>query len=328
MKASAVILDFFRFWLGVFGWIFYGFRQLIRWLAYEEGLIEHFCQRFVAVEKRLRGSRHLTFIYRYLRYAVHHYHLIPPWVKILKVVILLGLMVGHPLWQKYQNTRESDHYYSFYYQHGLEHYRKYLPEAEAEKVAADYARKFADYYTSASYKEALRTALPVTPTPQLQQAARQAPPAVRELKMAEVGLDLVKHFEGLRLKPYRDPVGKFTIGYGHLMRPGEAFAQISQAKAHELLLRDVAIAELLVKQHVKVPLTTSQFSALVALVYNIGGYQFRTSTLLRTINAGDYLRAAEEIRRWEMAGGKTLPGLTRRRYAEYLLFTGKWQSKS
>ena len=65
-------------------------------------------------------------------------------------------------------------------------------------------------------------------------------------------------------------------------------------------------------------------SALVSLAYNIGEYQFRTSTLLRVINQRNYAQAAEEIRRWEKAGGKTLRGLTKRRYAEYLLYTGKW----
>jgi lysozyme len=215
--------------------------------------------------------------------------------------------------------------YDYYYQHGLAHYRYYVAEAQAKKMAATYAKEFADYYASIAYQQALQTALPAASTPALTQAAKQSPRAIRDLQLAAVGYDLIKHFEGLRLKPYRDVSGKMTIGYGHLLRPREAYQQITQTKAEELLRREVAIAELLVKQFVKVPLSLSQFSALVALVYNIGGGQFAKSTLLTLINQQQYTAAAEEILRWEYAGGKVLRGLERRRHAEYLLFTGKWQ---
>lgn len=316
-----------QFWLGVlhtlFGWI----RQGYRWLVYEEKLTLRFCQRLVTVEKRLQGSRHLVFLYRFLRYANHHYHLIPPWIKLVNVAMIMAMMFGHPFLHQVKQEKKTKTQYAFYYEHGLKHYRHYLPQAEAQKMAAGYAQEFAQYYASPAYKEALRTALPSTPTPKLEEAAKQAPPVIRELKLAEVGFDLLRHFEGLRLKPYRDAAGKLTIGYGHLIRPSEAYTRITPAKAESLLLRDVAIAELLVKESVRVPLTISQFSALVVLVYNIGGYQFGTSTLLALINQGKYDAAAEEILRWEKANGKTLRGLARRRYAEYLLFTGKWRKQ-
>jgi lysozyme len=311
--------------LGVFGILGQWLAQACRWVVHEEGLVVHFFRRLMAVEKRLRGVRHITFLWRFLRYAVHHYHLIPPWLRILKLLTLLGLLLWQPVWDYLATHQQAGSYYEFYYRHGLAHYQKYLPEGEAEQAAASYAREFATYYLSEQYKEALRTALPEAPSPKLEQAVSQAPPAVRELKTAEIGIEVIKHFEGLRLKPYRDAVGKFTIGYGHLMRPGELFTQISQKRAEELLRRDISLAEMIVKQHVRVPLTGTQFSALVALVYNIGGYQFRTSTLLKIVNTGDYTLAAEEIRRWEYAGGKVLRGLTKRRHAEYLLFTGKWK---
>lgn len=285
----------------------------------------HFLRRLLAVEKRLRGARHLTFLWRFLRYAVHHYHLIPQWLRVLKLLVLFWMLLWQPVWNYVVTYRQAESYYAFYYDHGLAHYRKYLPEDRAAQAASSYAHEFAAYYTSEQYREALRTALPEAPSAKLKQAARQAPTAMRGLKTAEIGFEVIKHFEGLRLRPYRDAAGKFTIGYGHLMRPGEAFAQISRKRAEEILRRDVALAEMIVKQHVRVPLDVNQFSALVALVYNIGAYQFRTSTLLKIVNTGDYARAADEIRRWEYAGGRVLRGLTKRRKAEYLLFTGKWR---
>lgn len=213
--------------------------------------------------------------------------------------------------------------YDFYYQHGLTHYRQYVSEAEAERYAARYAKQFADYYASRSYQEALRTALPTEATPALQAAAKNTPSS--NMKMAEVGVDLIKHFEGLRLTPYRDAGGKMTIGYGHLLRPREAYTQITPAQAERLLMKDIVIAELFVKQLVKVPLSLSQYSALVALVYNIGAGQFEQSTLLRFINQGNYDAAAQQMLRWKFAKGKVLRGLAKRRTAEYLLFTGKWR---
>ena len=86
------------------------------------------------------------------------------------------------------------------------------------------------------------------------------------------------------------------------------------------LRQDVAESERAVNQHVHVPLTQHQFDALVSFVFNLGAGNFRTSTLLKKLNARDYDGAAQEFGRWVQAGGKTLPGLVRRREAESALF--------
>jgi lysozyme len=153
-------------------------------------------------------------------------------------------------------------------------------------------------------------------------------PSQETLRVARIGFDVIKYFEGLRLKPYHDAAKKATIGYGHLLHPKEPRRVISATKAEELLQSDVANAERVVRENVTVPLTISQYSALVSLVYNIGEKPFRSSTLLKHLNQGYYDMAAEEIRRWEVAGGKVQRGLSHRRHAEYLLFTGKWKKKA
>ena len=73
------------------------------------------------------------------------------------------------------------------------------------------------------------------------------------------------------------------------------------------------------------PLSQSQFDALVSLVFNIGGGAFRKSTLLQKLNAGDYAGASNEFMRWIKAKGRVLGGLVTRRAAERALFLSEVQ---
>lgn len=134
-----------------------------------------------------------------------------------------------------------------------------------------------------------------------------------------VGLDLIKDFEGLRLNSYRDAVGVWTIGYGHTRTAGPG-QRITNAQATALLREDVANFENAVTRAVRVPITENQFAALVSFAYNVGSGALNSSTLLRRLNAGDTLGAADEFLRWNRAGGRVLAGLTRRRVAERELF--------
>jgi GH24 family phage-related lysozyme (muramidase)/co-chaperonin GroES (HSP10) len=136
------------------------------------------------------------------------------------------------------------------------------------------------------------------------------------------GLRLLKSFEGLRLQAYQDPVGIWTIGYGTTsgVRPGMV---ITEAEAEALLRRDLNRFEAAVADLVKVPLNDDQFSALVSFTYNVGEGALASSTLLRLLNQRDYSGAADQLLRWNRAGGVELAGLTRRRRAERSLFLGQ-----
>ncbi len=136
------------------------------------------------------------------------------------------------------------------------------------------------------------------------------------------GLLLIKSFEGLRLKAYKDAVNIWTIGYGTTrdVRPGQV---ISEAQAVEFLQKDLARFEKSINEVIKTPINDNQFSALACFTYNVGSGAFRSSTLLRKLNAGDIRGAANELLRWDKAGGRTLAGLTRRRKAERALFLGE-----
>jgi len=133
------------------------------------------------------------------------------------------------------------------------------------------------------------------------------------------GLNIIKEFEGLRLQAYKCPADRWTIGYGHTAGVS-ANDVITEAQATSLLCQDVAESERAVNHYVHGPLTQNQFDALVSFVFNLGVGNFRTSTLLKKLNAGDNDGAAQEFGRWIHAGGKALPGLVRRRAAERALF--------
>ncbi|RKP44617.1 lysozyme [Trinickia fusca] len=135
------------------------------------------------------------------------------------------------------------------------------------------------------------------------------------------GIDLIKHFEGLRLTRYLDAVGKPTIGYGHLILPNEKFAAaLTTSAAESLLKQDLRKHELALRKLVRVPITQQQFDALMAFVFNLGPGRLQSSTLLRCVNASQFKNAADQFLVWNKAGGKPLAGLTRRRQAERKLF--------
>lgn len=142
------------------------------------------------------------------------------------------------------------------------------------------------------------------------------------MDLSLAGLAHLKQFEGLRLQPYKDSAGLWTIGYGHLLKPGEWWDSITEQFATQLLADDVGTAEDAVNSLVKVPMTQPQFDALVSFVYNVGVGAFRRSTLLRKLNAGDYAGAAGQFPLWRNAGGRLVQGLVNRRAAEVALFAG------
>lgn len=143
------------------------------------------------------------------------------------------------------------------------------------------------------------------------------------MKTASSGLTLIKNFEGLRLTAYLCPAQVWTIGFGSTgahVKPGMT---ITKEQAEDLLLKDLVRFENAVHRLVKVPLTQNQFDALVSFTFNVGIGSLQKSTLLRLLNEGKYDQVGPQLMRWNKAGGKELPGLTRRRRAEADLFNKK-----
>ena len=146
------------------------------------------------------------------------------------------------------------------------------------------------------------------------------------MHMSQGGLDnLLKKFEGCKLKAYRCPAGVCTIGYGHTSAAGAPQVvdgmTITQAQAEDILKRDIVKYEVAVMDLVKVKLTQNQFDVLVDFAYNAGVGNLKSSTMLKKVNAGDFDAVPAELMKWVKGGGKVLPGLVRRRQA-----AGAWWS--
>ena len=133
------------------------------------------------------------------------------------------------------------------------------------------------------------------------------------------GLHLTENFEGLRLIAYPDPATNgdpWTIGYGHTGAEVHKGMTITQEQAEELLMQDVKKAAATVNAKVTTDITQEEFDALVDFVFNVGAGNFNASTLLKKVNSGDIQGAANEFLKWDMAAGKHMAGLLKRRHAE------------
>ena len=140
------------------------------------------------------------------------------------------------------------------------------------------------------------------------------------------GRKFIKRHEGLSLKAYLDPVGIWTIGWGHTknVKKGD---EITIEQAEQFLTEDLFPAEKAVADFIAAPLNQDQFDALVSFTFNVGGKALMESTLRRYLNKGDYYSVPGQLSRWNKGrvGGilTVLPGLTIRREEEGLLFQGK-----
>lgn len=149
-------------------------------------------------------------------------------------------------------------------------------------------------------------------------------------------LAYAKRLEGCKLTAYPDPGSRdgtpWTVGYGRTKGVKKGMT-ISQAQADIWLTEDLDYAASVVDRAVKVPLTDNQFGALVLFTHNIGAGDpndpkapvgFRTSTLLKKLNAGDYASVPAQLARWNKNDGHVMEGLVNRRAAE----AGLWAKGS
>jgi lysozyme len=137
--------------------------------------------------------------------------------------------------------------------------------------------------------------------------------------MIERAFDLARMFEGCRLRAYQDPIGIWTIGYGHT--PAQQGQQIDQAEADALLATDMNKAASAALR--LCPVLATRENALAAVsdfVFNLGAGRLQASTLRRRINQSEWDLAAGEFGKWVYAGGRVLKGLVARREAERAVF--------
>lgn len=145
------------------------------------------------------------------------------------------------------------------------------------------------------------------------------------MKTSPDGRAFIEAFEGKFLHTYDDGTGVLTIGYGHTSAAGPpAVARgqvITEAQCDAILANDLAAVEKNVTRLIKVPMTQSQFDALVSFDFNTGA--LGRSSIDDKINAGNPTAAMSTLLQYDHAGGRQMDGLTRRRQAERLMFSGQ-----
>ena len=139
------------------------------------------------------------------------------------------------------------------------------------------------------------------------------------MKASVDAYELIKQFEGLRLKAYLCPAGIWTIGYGHTSGVSpNSFITIQEAD--EYLHRDVAAIEMQLNK-LNLSLRQCLWDAIVSFVFNVGIGNFKASTLLAKIRINpDDNSIIDEFLRWVYANGKVIRGLQKRRLTEMKLY--------
>ena len=150
----------------------------------------------------------------------------------------------------------------------------------------------------------------------------------RNVKVSNAGIQLIKHHEGVRYKPYTCPAGLWTVGVGHLIGNGKSLPRewnktFTQAEVDGLLKYDLTRFERgICKMLPNVFLRQHEFDALVSFAFNLGLGTFQRSTIRQALLRGDKEQAMASLIKYCRANGKILKGLQNRRLDERKLFLG------
>ncbi len=109
--------------------------------------------------------------------------------------------------------------------------------------------------------------------------------------------------EGLKYAAYQDSVGVWTICHGHTkgVKPGDT---ATEKQCAQYLAEDMQEVESAFNRLVTRPVPDSLRVAVYSFIFNVGTGNFAKSTMLKKLNAGDFVGACREFDRWMYAGGK------------------------
>jgi len=149
-------------------------------------------------------------------------------------------------------------------------------------------------------------------------------------------IEMIKHHEGVRVRPYQCPALIWTVGVGHVIDQSHIKIPLAERKAlpipdgwdrtlsmgevDEILAKDLVSFENGVRRLCPDGLTPGRLGALTSFAFNVGLGNLQRSTLRMKHNRGDYEGAAEAFLDWTKAGGKVLKGLVSRRNDERALY--------
>jgi lysozyme len=157
------------------------------------------------------------------------------------------------------------------------------------------------------------------------------------VKVSAATIQMIKHHEGVRTKPYRCPALLWTVGVGHVIDPSHIAVKYEERKnlpipagwdrvltmgeVDDLLSQDLVRFERGVLRNCPSAIgRQGVFDALVSFSFNVALGSLQRSTLRMKTNRGDFEGAAEEFMKWTKAGGRVLPGLVKRRNDERALY--------
>ena len=157
------------------------------------------------------------------------------------------------------------------------------------------------------------------------------------MKVSDAAKAMIKHHEGVRMRPYRCPALLWTVGVGHVIDPKHTSIPfnerrslpipdgwdriLSMGEVDTILSQDLARFERGVARLCPAALAHQGiFDALVSFSFNVGLGNLQRSGLRMKTNRGEFEEAAQEFLKWTKAGGKVLPGLVKRRRDEMAMF--------
>ena len=159
------------------------------------------------------------------------------------------------------------------------------------------------------------------------------------MKVSSAAIEMIKHHEGVRMRPYRCPALLWTVGVGHVIDPSHAAVKYEERRSlpipagwdrtltmdevDAILAQDLAKFERGVARLCPASVNhQGQFDALVSLSFNIGLGNVQRSSIRMRYNRGDIEGAADAFLMWTKAAGKVLTGLVKRRNDERAMFLG------
>ncbi len=157
------------------------------------------------------------------------------------------------------------------------------------------------------------------------------------MKVSRAAIDMIKHHEGVRIKPYRCPALLWTVGVGHVIDPTHAAVKYEERKnlpipagwdrvltmdeVDGILSQDLGRFERGVVRLCPAAVGNQGiFDSLVSFAFNVGLGNLQRSSLRMKTNRGEFEEAADELLKWTKAGGRVLPGLVKRRNDERALY--------
>ena len=156
------------------------------------------------------------------------------------------------------------------------------------------------------------------------------------MKVSAKAIEMIKHHEGVRFKPYRCPAKLWTIGVGHVMYPSQGALPVerrmevdlriednrtfTKEEVDAILAHDLDSFERGVLRMCPTGITQQRFDALVSISFNFGLGTLQRSSIRMKHNRGEFDAAADAFLLYTKGGGKILPGLVKRRNDERALY--------